>query len=335
MKQTFINTLTKLADRDKNIYLLTGDLGFSVFENFAKKFPKRFINCGVAEQNMLGVAAGLALSGKKVYVYSIIPFVTMRCFEQIRNDICYQNLDVKIIGVGSGFAYGSLGTTHHSIEDMAILKTLPNIMVLCPADPTETRELILKSYRTKRPTFMRLGRGGEKMLYNNRPNIIIGRPSVLKRGKDGVIITTGNYLEVGINIIKKLEQEGYNFTLMSMHTLKPINVSTLINELQGQKLIFTMEEHNLIGGLGSSISEIFIDYNLNNVLIRRIGVDDKRKGIIGDQYYLRKYYKIDEDSIYKQIISCLEAEDQQNVMKSTYPINLGRGITQVNARSIN
>jgi len=137
MRQSFINTLTKLAKIDKNLYLLTGDLGFSVFEDFIEKFPKRFINCGVAEQNMMGVAAGLALSGKKVYVYSFIPFIIMRCFEQVRNDICYQNLDVKIVGIGGGISYGSLGATHHAIEDISLMRALPNMTVICPGDPIE------------------------------------------------------------------------------------------------------------------------------------------------------------------------------------------------------
>ena len=158
MRTAFVNTLIELAEKDENIYLLTGDLGFSVLEGFIQKFPERFINCGVAEQNMMGVAAGLALSGKKPYVYSIIPFVTMRCFEQVRNDICYQNLDVKIVGVGSGLAYGFLGATHHAIEDIAILRVLPNMTILSPGDPTEARELTLKSYQTKNPTYLRLNK---------------------------------------------------------------------------------------------------------------------------------------------------------------------------------
>src|SRR3989338_10163182 len=154
MRKTFINTLTELARKDKYIMLLTGDLGYSVFEDFAKEFPGRFINCGVMEQSMISIAAGLALSGKKPYVYSIIPFATMRPFEQIRNDICYQNLNVKIIGVGTGFAYGPLASTHYAIEDIAILKSLPNIAVLSPADSVETKALVLQSYEQKIPTYI-------------------------------------------------------------------------------------------------------------------------------------------------------------------------------------
>jgi len=263
MRKAFIKTLIGLAEKDKNVFLLTGDIGYSLLEDFANRFPERFINCGIAEQNMIGVAAGLALSGKKVYVYSIIPFITMRCFEQIKNDLCFQNLDVKLVGCGAGFSYGPQGTTHHAIEDIGVLRVLPNMTILSPADPTEAEELILQSYKIKTPTYIRLDKGSKK-LYSSKPNITIGRPTVLKEGKDGVIVATGAYLEVGINIVKKLEQNGHNFKLMSMHTLKPIDTEFLVKEISGKKLIFTLEEHNIIGGLGSAIGEILHANNINN-----------------------------------------------------------------------
>ena len=305
MRKTFINTLIELAEKDRNLYLLTGDLGFSILEEFAEKFPKQFINCGIAEQNMMGVAAGLALSGKKVYTYSIIPFVTMRCLEQIRNDFCFQNLDVKIVGYATGLSYGAQGTTHHAIEDIGILRALPNMTVLSPADSIEAKELILQSYKTKNPTYIRLDKGGRENLYSFKPNIILGKPSVLKEGKDGIIIATGSYLEIGINIIKKLEQKGYDFKLISMHTLKPIDSASLLKEIEGKKLIFTLEEHNIIGGLGSAVAEILLANNINDIMFRSIGVDDRYPDIAGDQNYLRSYYKIDEQSIYNLIINYL------------------------------
>lgn len=310
MRQTFIDTLTKLAEKDKNIYLLTGDLGFSFFENFARKFPQRFINCGVAEQNMIGIAAGLALNKKKVYVYSIIPFVTIRCLEQIKNDIVYPNLDIKIVGVGTGFSYGPLGATHQATEDIAVLRTLPNMTVLCPADPIETEELILESYKTKTPTYIRLDKSGKKRLYNFRPNIVIGKPTVLKTGKHGLIITTGTHLDIGIGLVKKLKNRGYDFKLISMHTLKPIDEKALINEIKEQNLIFTLEEHNLIGGLGSAVGEILLKHNINNIRLKSIGISDIDQNAIGTQDYLRKHYKIDKDSIYEQIIESLKKHEK-------------------------
>jgi len=305
MRTTFINTLIKLAEKDKTIYLLTGDLGFSVLENFAQKFPERFINCGVAEQNMMGVAAGLALSGKKPYVYSIVPFVTMRCLEQIRNDVCYQNLDVKIIGVGGGLSYGSLGTTHHSIEDIAIFRALPNMIILSPADAVETEELILKSYETHNPTYLRLSRDGEKILYEKKPAIEIGRPLVLKEGEDGAIIATGIFVSLAMGIIEKLKEKGYNLKLISLHTLKPINKDVLLKELTNIKLLFTLEEHNIIGGLGSAIAEILIEAGYQG-FFKRIGILDKYFSEVGEAQYLRLKHGLVQEEIISQILNNLK-----------------------------
>jgi len=301
MRKTFVRELIRLAEKDKNIYLLTGDLGFSVLEKFSQKFPERFINCGVAEQNMMGVAAGLALSGKKPYVYSIIPFITMRCFEQIRNDVCYQNLDVKIIGVGSGLAYGSLGATHHAIEDVAILRALPDMTILSPADPIETKALVLKSYQTKNPTYLRLNKSGEKILYDSVPKIEIGKPSILKEGKDGAIIATGIFVGLGMEIIERLKEKGYNFKLISLHTLKPINKEVLFKELTNLNLIFTLEEHNIIGGLGSAVAEILAEAGFQGKF-KRLAIPDKYSTEVGETEYLRESFDLVEDKILEKIL---------------------------------
>ena len=305
MRKAFINTLIELAEKDKNIYLLTGDLGFSVLEKFIEKFPKRFFNCGVAEQNMMGVAAGLALSGKKPYVYSIIPFVTMRCFEQIRNDICYQNLDVKIIGVGSGLAYGPLGASHHAIEDVAILRALPNMTILSPADPVETKEVVLKTYQTKTPTYLRLNKSGEKILYNFNHDIEISKPSILRKGKNGLIIATGILVSLGLETVEKLKEKGYNFKLISLHTLKPIEREILLRELAEIKLIYTLEEHNIIGGLGSAVAEILMESGWQGSF-KRIGIPDQYSPEVGKTEYLRKFFGLVSEKITEQILTEME-----------------------------
>ena len=156
-----MKTLIELARKDDRIFLLTPDMGYSVLESFRDEFPDRFLNTGIAEQNTIGVAAGLALTGKIVYVYSIIPFVTMRCYEQVRLDLAYNNANVKLIGIGAGLTYGSLGASHHAIEDIAIMKAIPNMTVLCPGDPIETKELVHRSYETYGPMYIRLGKNGE------------------------------------------------------------------------------------------------------------------------------------------------------------------------------
>ena len=309
MRKTFIETIINLAETDKNIYLLTGDLGFSIFKGFAEKFPKRFINCGIAEQNMMGVAAGLAIEGKKPYVYSIAPFVTMRCFEQIRNDICYQNLNVKIIGMGAGFSYGADDFTHYAIEDLSILKSLPNLMLLSPADLIETKELVLQSYSKKQPTYIRLDKSG-KMMHNGRSKIIIGKPFVFKDGKNAVLITTGTCLEIGISVAKKLESEGFSLKIISMHTIKPIDEKLLVKETQGQKIVFTLEEHSVAGGLGSSVAEILLENHIKNITFEKLGVPDDHKNIIGKQSYLKKHYGIDEAIVYRKIFNAIKTNEK-------------------------
>ncbi len=300
MRKTFIDTLADIARQDKDIFLLTGDLGFSVFEDFQKEFPDRFINCGVMEQSMVSIAAGLALSGKKPYVYSIIPFATMRPFEQIRNDVCYQNLNVKIIGVGAGFAYGGLGSTHWAIEDIAILRSLPNITIMSPADATETKALTLQSYQKPGPAYIRLLKP-EKHVVPEGVATVLSEPSVIQKGRDGVIITTGACLEIGIAVAQKMENHGKHLTVISLHTLKPIDQEKLVAELAGQEIIFTIEEHRISGGLGSIVAQLLASHSLA-IPLQSFGVDDSCEPITGHQDYLAAHYGIDTESIYKKIL---------------------------------
>jgi transketolase len=304
MRKAFIKTLTELAEKDERIFLLTGDLGFHVFEDFAERFPERFINCGVAEQNMMGVAAGLALSGKKPYVYSIAPFVTMRCFEQIRNDVCYQNLDVKLIGVGGGFSYGTLGPTHWGLEDVAVLRALPNMIVLCPADLAQTEELVLKSYEMQSPTYLRLMNIGENKVHDSRPSLEIGKPLVLKEGKDGAIIATGLEVSSCLEVLEKLRDKGHIFKLINLHTLKPIKKDDLLKEIKEIKKIFTVEEHNITGGLGAAVAEILAESSWQGSF-KIIGIPDEYPKEIGSADYLRKKYRLDAEQITKYILDYL------------------------------
>jgi len=288
MRTAFIKILTELAREDKNIYLLTGDLGFSVFEEFVQKFPERYINCGVAEQNMIGVAAGLALNGKKVVVYSIVPFVTMRCFEQIRNDICLQNLDVKIVGVGGGFSYGALGSTHHAIEDLAIMRSLPNITVLCPADPIETELAVRAMLKLKGPTYLRLGKSKEENIHLKPFKFQIGKANFIKKGKDITIIGIGPILKNAILAVKTLEKQyDISIGIISMPTLKPLDKNIVLKAAKETKAIFTIEEHSLVGGLGSAVAEILAESKYK-ILFRRIALPDKFCREVGNQEYLRE-----------------------------------------------
>ncbi|WP_238883213.1 transketolase family protein [Clostridium sp. YIM B02551] len=307
MRTAFINKLTEMARKDEDIYLITGDLGFSVFEKFEQEFQDRFVNVGIAEATMIGIAAGLALSGKKVYVYSIIPFVTMRCFEQIRVDLCYQNLNVTLVGVGGGLSYGAAGATHHAIEDIALMRSLPNMKVVCPGDPTEAEKAVEQAVGLEGPVYIRLNKNGEPKLHNEDSiKFNIGKAIKIYEGNELSIIATGNMLEQSINISKKLIENGYNVNLISMHTIKPIDKECIIECLDKTKYIFTLEEHNIFGGLGSAVSEVIATNISKPITFKSYGIPDTYAESSGSRDYFRKKYGIDEESIYNKIIDVLE-----------------------------
>jgi len=300
----FVNTLQELAEKNKNIMLLTGDLGYSVFERYIKLFPKQFINMGVSEQNMTGVAAGLAIENKIPFIYSIVPFVTMRNFEQIRNDICYQNLNVKIIGVGAGFSYGSYGHTHHGLEDIGILRILANLTIICPGDPIETELAVKKAIEIKGPVYIRLGRAGEAIVHDKRPKFSVGKGLIIKEGKDITIVATGTMLHTGLEVSKELKNKGISVRLISMHTIKPFDSEAIIDSAKKTKAIFSLEEHSIIGGLGSAVSEVLAENNINTVF-KRLGVSDRFTKEIGDQEYMRKVNGLSIGSIVEVILKSL------------------------------
>lgn len=296
MKQIFIDNLIKLAEKDENIYLLCGDLGFSVLEKFRDKFPKRFINTGVAEANMIGVAAGLALSGKTVFVYSIIPFLIMRSFEQIRNDICYQDLDVRLIGVGSGLGYGSAGFTHHAIEDIAIMRALPNMKVICPGDFFE----IEKAIQSKGPVYIRLDKSSENKIHSNKINSIT-KGITIKDGKGITIFVSGDILYEAKQVSEELKSRNIDVRLISMPMIKPIDKEIILKSAKETKAIFTIEEHSLIGGLGSAVAEILSEEN-KKIIFKRIALPDKYCKKIGNHKYLKEKNNLSMDEITKNIL---------------------------------
>jgi transketolase len=305
MRAAFINTITQEARKDKDIFLLTGDLGFSVLEDFRKEFCGRFFNIGVAEANMVGIAAGLALCGKKVFVYSIASFVTTRCLEQIRNDVCYQNLNVKIIGVGSGLSYGSAGATHYSIEDIAMMRALPNLTVICPGDPLEVELAIKESCRHDGPMYIRLGKGKEPKVHETIENFTIGKGIILNNGSDIAIIATGNMLYNAKQAADRLIEKGISVRLISMHTVKPIDRDLVIRAAKETKAIFTVEEHSLIGGLGSAVAEILAEEE-SKVSFKRIALPDIYALDVGSQEYLRKKYGLSTEAIAQNILQAYE-----------------------------
>ncbi len=287
MRIAFIKTLCELAERNDQIWLLTGDLGYSVLEQFANRFPDRYLNVGVAEANMIGIAAGLALSGRVPFVYSIVPFVTMRCFEQVRLDVCYQNLNVKLIGVGGGLCYGTAGASHHSLEDVAITRALPNMTVVCPGDPIETQAAIRASASRTGPVYVRLGRSREPVVHPSPPEFRIGTGITIYGGNDITIIATGNLLASAKSVADELNVRSIATRLISMHTVKPIDKDLILKAAQETRAVFTIEEHSVIGGLGSAVAEVLAENGTRKVLFRRLAIPDAYFQEVGSQEYLR------------------------------------------------
>lgn len=306
MRTAFISTLLELAREDPNLWLVTGDLGFSVLEPFFEQFPNQYVNAGVAEQDMIGISAGLALCGKKVFVYSIIPFITLRCLEQIRNDVCLQNCNVKLVGVGEGYSYGQLGPTHHSIEDIAVMRALPDMKVVCPGDPWEVKNAIEAAYRTDGPVYLRIGKKGEPIIHKKGAKFKIGKGIIVDEGKQLAIISTGNMLEESFRAVQVLADKGISARLISMHTIKPIDINLIIECAKKFQYLFTVEEHSRIGGLGSAVSEIVAEYDLD-VKFHSFAVDDKFTKIAGTHEFLRKINGLSSQQIANQIIKRMQS----------------------------
>jgi len=300
-----IRTLEGLAEADPNVMLVTGDLGFGVLTRFSERFPRQFVNAGVAEQNMTGFAVGMALEGKTVFTYSIGNFPTLRCLEQIRNDACYHNANVKIVCIGGGFTYGSLGISHHATEDLAILRALPNITVIAPGDPVETAAATRAVYDTPGTCYLRLGRGGEPRMHAGSINFQVGKAIRLFEGEDVAILSTGGILKVAYDAREKLKSSGLRVGLFSMHTVKPID-HELVTELAGTvRLIVTIEEHTVIGGLGGAVAEIIAQISGPNANLEIIGLRDCFSSVVGDQEYLRSVYGLTANDIVSRVCSRL------------------------------
>ena len=307
MRKAFVKILTQEAKKNQNIFLLTADLGFMLFEGFAKKFPDRFINIGVAEANMISAASGLALSGKTVITYSIANFTTIRVLEQIRNDLCYQNADVKVVGVGAGFAYDHDGFTHYNLEDIAVMRALPNITILSPADPIEAELATKAMLYQKGPVYLRLGKTGEPRIYKKEPNFSVGKGIVIQEGKDATILASGNIIHNAIKASLLLKKRGVEIEIISLHTIKPLDRGLIIRAAKKTGCVFTIEEHSIIGGLGSAVAEVISESRIKGLKFKRLGIPDKRQRIIGSQQYLRQKHFLSPQKITQQVLSVLAA----------------------------
>lgn len=305
MRNTFIERLTDAAETDSRIFLLCGDLGYSVLEAFAERHPDRFVNVGVAEQNMVGIAAGLALSGYKVFTYSIVNFAVTRCLEQIRNDVCYHELDVTVVAVGGGFAYGAQGYSHHGSEDVGFTRMLPGMHVAVPADAAEAAAAADYMLARKGPGYVRLARGREPQLHRAEIDELASFHRLDEREGAVLILASGPVAGEALTAANLLFEAGINASAVSTPIIKPFDVDAFCALLNGTSLVVTVEEHVTFGGLGSTVAETLADAGASVPLLR-LGIDHKNRTIVGSQDYLRNINGINGHAIAARIWAKLE-----------------------------
>ena len=305
MRDTFVRTLIDIAKADKNVHLVTGDLGFGVLRPFWEQLPDQFTNAGIAEQNMTSFAAGMALEGKTVFTYSIGNFPTLRAIEQIRNDCAYHNANVKIVCVGGGFVYGSLGMSHHATEDLAIMRALPNVVVVAPGDLVEAECATRAIYQHQGTCYLRLGRGEEKRIHDHIDDFQIGRPLKIRDGTGVAIFSTGAIFDEVLEASDLLRDRGIYPAVYTFPTVKPIDRDTIAKCANEYDMIITVEEHNIIGGFGSAVSEVLAELSGVNARVSRVGLEDKYSSIVGSQKYLRDQYGISAEKIAAKVKDAL------------------------------
>lgn len=287
MRNAFAEELTALAAEDDRIVLLAGDIGNRLFDAYKARFPQRFLNCGVAEANMVGVAAGMALCGLRPVTYTITPFMTVRCLEQIRVDVCYHNLPVVMVGIGSGLSYASLGATHHSCEDIAVLRVLPNMTVVCPGDAVEVRQALRAAVKHPGPVYLRLGKKGEPVVHHHVPDFTIGKGIVVRPGSDVCLLSTGTTVPLAIQAAEALEQQGVSAQVVSLHTIKPLDDELLTEVVSKFMVVATVEEHSVLGGFGGAVAEWLADRSPHKTRLCRIGTPDAFLHEVGEQDHAR------------------------------------------------
>ncbi len=305
MRSAFFKTLEDHAHRDENIFVLTADLGFKLFDGIKNRCPERFYDVGIAEANMVGIAAGLALCGKSVYCYSIIPFLVMRAYEQIRIDAAYHNSDIKLVGVGGGFTYGLEGFTHFGLEDLSLMRSLPNMTVVVPADPFEARCLAQACQEHKGPMYIRLGRSGDPAVHGSPPDFRIGKAIVMNEGKGVAIFAVGSMVHTGKEAVELLKRKGIDATLVNMHTLKPLDTGIIKEAAREHEVIFSIEEHNVNGGLGTAMAEVISEMRFGG-FFKRIGIEEGTEFHVGDAGHLRERHGLTAENIYATVLKTLE-----------------------------
>jgi len=273
MRNAYVSALYDLAKNDKRILALVADNGAVIYDKYRQDFPEQFLNFGISEANMVSVAAGLASCGRIPFAYTIACFITMRAFEQIRNDVCYQEMNVKLVGIGAGFVYSNLGPTHQATKDIAIMRTLPHMTVFSPADPMETRKATYAAAQIRGPVYLRLATGGTPTIYKNDYDFMVGRGVTLKNGTDATVIATGGIIHEVLQATEELEKSNISVRVVNIHTIKPIDKEIILKAAYDTKVILTVEEHTIFGGLGSSVAEVILENNKFPVRFKRLGLN--------------------------------------------------------------
>jgi transketolase len=301
MREAFMKSLFSLAEKDPNVMLITADLGYGVFEEFEKKYPNQYLNVGVAEHSMMGVASGLALEGRIIFTYSIGNFPTLRCLEHIRNDACYHELNINIVSSGGGFSYGGLGMSHHATEDLAIMRALPGITIVAPCTAREAGEATIELSKCKGVGYLRI----DKSKFENTKSIndiSIGNANVLRNGSDITLIVVGGIAEEAMKAANILSNSNIECRVLSLYSVKPVDIDAIKSACEETAGIITIEEGNLAGGMGSAVAEVCMDNGLQPNFFKRVGLTDKYSAIVGSQSYLRSYYGMDSDMIVEHVM---------------------------------
>ena len=306
MRNAFADELTKLGNEDPRVVMLSGDIGNRLFDKFKDKHPSRFFNCGVAEANMMGVAAGMAMNGLRPVAYTITPFVTTRCLEQIRTDVCYHEAPVTIVAVGAGLAYSGLGPTHHACEDISFLRSIPNMVVICPGDAFEVRGALRAAMQQDRPVYIRMGKKGEPVVHSGAiTDFQIGKAITIAEGNDVCLLSTGNMLPEAVEAGHKLKERGISAKVVSFHTVKPLDEACLKDTFSRFKLVATLEEHSLIGGFGAAVSEWLADTETQPKKFLRFGTPDAFFKKSGEQEYARQVLGLTGHQIAEKVLHAL------------------------------
>ncbi len=306
MRKVFNTELLSMARQDPRIFMILADIGYGEIEPFARAFPDRYFNCGVAEQNMTGIACGVAMEGNIAITYSIANFPTLRCLEQIRNDVCYHNANVKIVIIGGGMAYGPLGISHHSTEDLAIMRALPNLVVMAPCDFAEARAAVHAMIAHEGPVYYRCGYKQEPPVHSSAIDFKIGQALTVREGSDATVIFTGTIGHNALQAVEQLAKDNIHCRLISMHTIKPLDRQAIIKAAKETGAIITVEEHNTNGGLGSAVAEALMDEGCLNIKCRRMDLPDVNVSKVGSQAWLREQYGLGVNGIMAAIKATLQ-----------------------------